>query len=129
MKATKEEFLKTYEDFKSPEKCQEWSISVKHAIRAGWSAGIHLPWLIEIKKTFFSEIPEVSKKIHGDHLEFFIEDLEPIDDDLEGTIAGYQSFKLDGEKYDKINRGILKIIDHLKRRGKAYALFNEKSKL
>jgi hypothetical protein len=34
-----------------------------------------------------------------------------------------------GEKYDKINRNILKIIDNLKRRGKAYALFEEKSKL
>lgn len=55
--------------------------------------------------------------------------MEPIDDDLEGTISGYQSFKLVGEKYDKINRNILKIIDQLKRRGKAYALFNEKSKL
>lgn len=71
----------------------------------------------------------MAKVLKGDHLEFFVDSLEPIDDDLEGTIAGYQSFKLEGEKYDKINRGILKIIDHLKRRGKAYALFNEKSKL
>lgn len=58
-----------------------------------------------------------------------MDDLEPIDDDLEGTIQGYQSFKLVGEKFDKINRNILKIIDQLKRRGRAYALFLEKSKL
>jgi hypothetical protein len=31
---------------------------------------------------------------------------------------------LEGEKYDKIKRNIKKIVDHLKRRGKAYALFN-----
>lgn len=55
--------------------------------------------------------------------------MEPIDDDLEGTIAGYQSVKLEGEKYDKINREILKIIDMLKRRSKAYKLFEQKSKL
>lgn len=48
-----------------------------------------------------------------------MDDLEPIDDDLEGTIQGYQSFKLVGEKFDKINRNILKIIDQLKRRGRA----------
>ena len=61
-------------------------------------------------------------------MENFVE-LEPIDDDLEGTIVGYQSVKLEGDKFDKINREILKIIDHLKRRQKAYALFEAQASL
>lgn len=68
---------------------------MKGAISGGWRSFNHQDWLIELKKTFFSDISEVAKDLHGDHLEFFIE-LEPIDDDLEGTIAGYQSVKLEG---------------------------------
>lgn len=49
--------------------------------------------------------------------------LEPIDDDLESTIEGYKSVKLEGEKYDKVNKNILKIIDTLQRRKRAYDLF------
>lgn len=62
-------------------------------------------------------------------MEFFAINLEPNDDDLEGTIEGYQSIKLEGEKFDKIKRDFLKIIDNLKRRIRAYALFEQKSKL
>ena len=29
--------------------------------------------------------------------------MEPIDDDLEGIIKGYEGLKLVGEKFDKIN--------------------------
>jgi hypothetical protein len=71
----------------------------------------------------------VANKLKGDHLEFFAINLEPNDDDLEGTIEGYQSIKLEGEKFDKIKRDFLKIIDNLKRRIRAYALFEQKSKL
>ena len=83
----------------------------------------HLEELLEIKKTFFTEISEAAELIKNDHLEFFVMKLEPIDDDLESTIEGYKSVKLEGEKYDKVNKNILKIIDTLQRRKRAYDLF------
>ena len=73
---------------------------------------------------YFKDMVEVSKTLQGDHFEFFIEELTPIDDNLEETIEEYRKIKFEGEKFDKNNRDILKMIDDLKRRQKAYGLFD-----
>ena len=65
----------------------------------------------------------------GDHLGFFATNLEPIDDDLEGTIQGYESVKLEGEQFDKVNRDFLKMIDTLNRRNKCYGRFERRHKI
>ena len=60
--------------------------------------------------------------LDGDHYELFYENLAPIDDDLEWQIAEFEKIKFPEGK-DKNERDILKIIDDLKRRLKAYQLY------
>ena len=127
LKTNKEEFLKIYEEFKNPN--NEQSTTVKEALKAGWLSTVHEDWLLELKPKYFTDIVEASKNLKGDHLEFFAIHLEPIDDDLEATIKGYEGIKLEGEKFDKLKRDFLKIIDNLKRRRRAYAKFEEKANL
>lgn len=119
--------MKIYEEFKNPN--NENSIAIKNAISDGWLSRVHSDWLLELKDRFFKDIHEVANTMTGDHLEFFALTLEPNDDDLEGTIKGYENVKLVGEKFDKVNRDFLKIIDNLKRRKRGYDLFEKKSKL
>ena len=61
----------------------------------------------------------------GDHLEVFYSSLAPIDDDLYGQITELEKLKLYNPKFDKNQRDILKMIDNLKRRRRAYALWEE----
>lgn len=129
IKGNKEEFLKIYDQFKDAAKCEEQSIAVKNAIADGWGSEVHAADLLELKPTYFKDIKQVSDKLKGDHFEFFVTTLQPSDDDLQGTIAGYKSIKLEGGKFDKINRDMLKMIDNLERRVRAYNLFKQKSKL
>lgn len=86
LKAGKEGFLQIYNDFKDPKKCEEHSIAVKNSIVGGWNHRVHNDKLIELKPLYFKEIEEVGKNLKVDHVEFFVENLEPIDDDLQGTI-------------------------------------------
>ena len=61
----------------------------------------------------------------GDHLEVFYSSLAPIDDDLDGQITEFEKIKFNNPKFDKNQRDILKMIDNLKRRRRAYALWEE----
>lgn len=53
----------------------------------------------------------------------FYENLQPIDDDLEYHIKKYEEIKLEEGKLDKHIVYIKKIIDQLRRRSKAYKLY------
>ena len=59
--------------------------------------------------------------LSGEHFEVFYEDLEPIGDDLGVYIEKYSKIKF-GEEKEKHNRNILKMVDNLKRRQRAYKL-------
>ena len=126
LKANKEEFEKIYESFKDPK--SELSTSMKSARASGWNDSSHKEWLKEYRARYFKDIPELSKVLVGDHLELFVMNLAPQDDDLESQIAEYQKIKLDGQKFDKINIEIRKIVDDLQRRNAAYKLFYAENK-
>ena len=106
------------------------SIRAKEYVCKGWNDHVHDEWLLELKNQYFKDIIELStSKLDIDHIEFFVDNLEPIDDNLEETIEKYEAIKLEGGKFDKIKISILKKVDNLKRRAKCYAFFNAKSKL
>ena len=66
----------------------------------------------------------------GEHLELFVLDLQPIDDDLETNIKKYEEIHLEGERLQMVMIKIKKIIDDTRRRVRAYQLFEqERSKL
>ena len=62
--------------------------------------------------------------LRGDHFQLFYEKLAPIDDDLEYLIGKYQALKFP-EGMEKHAIDILKMIDELKRRQRAYALYKK----
>ena len=62
--------------------------------------------------------------LSGDHYEVFYESFAPIDDDLESQIAAFEKLKFPEGK-DKHQRDILKIVDDLKRRHRAYQLYTQ----
>jgi hypothetical protein len=64
----------------------------------------------------------LAEVLSGDHYEVFYESFQPIDDDLAHHIAEYEKLKFPAGK-DKHSRDILKIIDDLRRRLKAYQLY------
>lgn len=68
---------------------------------------------------------ESSTILEGDHFEFFISKLRPIDDNLDESINAYKKIKLEGEKHAKNVIDIKKIIDDLEKRKKAYKLFEK----
>ncbi len=86
---------------------------------------VHQKWLLELKKHLFKDIQANAPRLSSEHLEILYNGLEPIDDDLEGTIKGLQSIELEGAKYAKINRDLKGAIDDLQKRVKAYALFKQ----
>jgi hypothetical protein len=55
--------------------------------------------------------------------------LAPIDDDLDGQIEQFSKINLNNPKRDKNQRDILKQIDNLKRRRRAYQLFEKQGNL
>lgn len=62
--------------------------------------------------------------LEGDHYEFFINSLKPIDDDHEDTIKGYSAIKLgDNEKFDKVKKDIRKTIDQYQKQAAAINSF------
>ena len=61
--------------------------------------------------------------LDGDHYEFFYENVAPNDEDLEWQIKKFEEIKFPEGK-DKNERDILKIIDNLKRRKRAYDLYS-----
>lgn len=105
------------------------SITNKHYLASGWNNQCHAEWLIEYKPRYFADIINASKTLEGDHLEAFYSGLAPIDDDLDGQIEGFEKIKFDNNKLDKNQRDILKMIDNLKRRRRAYLLWAQQPNL
>ena len=97
-------------------------MSVKESIAAGWNHEYHKDRLQKYKTRFFKDIQDLIGVLDGDHLEAFYENMEPIDDDLEFHIVELENIKFPGGK-DKTARDILKKIDNLKRRLRAYNLY------
>lgn len=77
---------------------------------------------MKYRERYFKDVQELMNVLDGDHYELFYENLAPIDDDLEWQIAEFEKIKFPEGK-DKNERDILKIIDDLKRRLKAYQLY------
>ena len=64
----------------------------------------------------------MAEKLAGDHFEVFYEAFQPIDDNLLYHIERYKKISFPAGK-DKHTRDILKIIDNLERRYRAYQLY------
>lgn len=92
---------------------------------SGWNDKAHSDWLLEYRDRYFSDIPKVASALEGDHFTLFYENLQPIDDDLEYQIKRYEEIKLEEGKLDKHIVYIKKIVDQLKRRAKAYKLYQQ----
>ena len=71
---------------------------------------------------YFEDIEKLAEKLGGDHLEVFYEAFQPIDDNLMYYIERYKKINFPEGK-DKHTRDILKIIDNLERRYRAYQLY------
>lgn len=77
----------------------DWSVDTKESYVAGWNNRVHLDLLQgTYKAEYFQSIPELSKTLPSVHFEFFYQSCKPIDDDLDGTIAGYETIKLQGSE-------------------------------
>lgn len=120
LKATEEEFEKIYESFKSSE--TSYSIAVKNSIASGWNHEYHSERLAKYRDRYFDDIEKLAGVLAGDHFEVFYESFQPIDDDLLYHIERYSKITFPEGK-DKHTRDILKIIDNLKRRQRAYQLY------
>lgn len=120
LKATEEEFEAIYESFKDPE--TKYSIAVKNSIASGWNHEHHAERLDKYRDRYFKDIEELAEKLAGDHFEVFYESFQPIDDNLLYHIERYKKISFPAGK-DKNSRDILKIIDNLERRYRAYQLY------
>lgn len=124
LKSSEEEFEKIYESFKSKDNTR--SVSSKQSIASGWNHPYHKERLLKYRERYFKDVQELINVLDGDHFEVFYESLAPFDDDLEYQIAEYEKIKFPEGK-DKNSRDILKMIDNLKRRQKAYQLYTNPS--
>lgn len=97
------------------------SVNVKGYYARGWNNLVHLTELTNIyKEKLVSDIPVVSKTLSLNHFRFFYTNLAPIDDDLEQTIALYESINLPGSDMLGHINNIKKIIDDYKLRKMLY---------
>jgi hypothetical protein len=76
--------------------------------------------LLEYKSRYFADILTLANELVGDHFEVFYNCLAPIDDDLDGQIEEFEKIKFADPKHGKSQRDILKMVDNLKRRRRAY---------
>jgi hypothetical protein len=118
--STEEQFDKIYESFK--EKESKYSVELKGYIAEGWNHPYHKERLLKYQDKYFKDLQEISHYMSGDHFAAFYGKLEPLTDDLSFLINGYEkvSFPPDRE-YNAVD--ILKRIDELKKRQRAYQLF------
>ena len=124
LKATEEEFEQIYESFKDKE--SKYSIANKNSIASGWNHEYHGDRLAKYRDRYFEDIEKMADVLAGDHFEVFYEAFQPIDDDLLYHIERYEKISFPPGK-DQHSRDILKIIDNLKRRQRAYQLYTNAS--
>ncbi len=96
---------------------------MKRSIAAGWNHSYHKERLSKYRDRYFKDVQVLVSVLEGDHYEVFYENFEPIDDDLETLIAEFSKLTFPVGK-ERHARDILKIIDNLKRRQKAYHLYS-----
>ena len=123
LKATKEEFEKIYNSLKI--KDNTMSIANKNYLANGWAHPFHSEWLLEYKPRYFADILTLANDLVGDHFEVFYNGLTPIDDDLDGQIHEFEKINFADPKHGKAQRDILKMVDNLKRRRRAYQLWDQ----
>lgn len=93
------------------------SIVVKASYAEGWNNVVHLAELVStFKMRIFQDIPALSKTLSLSQFQFFYTSLAPIDDDLTGTIALYESVDLPESDLIGHMNNIQKIIDGYKLR-------------
>jgi hypothetical protein len=120
LKATEEEFEAIYESFKDPE--TKHSIAVKNSIASGWNHEHHSERLATYRDRYFDDVSKLAEKLAGDHFQVFYVSFQPIDDNLLYHVERYKKISFPEGK-DKHSRDILKIIDNLERRYRAYQLY------
>ena len=120
LKADQEQFEQIYERLKSQD--NGVSVSMKEYIAQGWNHPYHMERLLKYRERYFKDVQELSEKMSGDHFTAFYEFLAPIDDDLEDLIVRYKQLKFP-PGMQKHSIDILKMIDQLKRRSRAYKLY------
>ena len=66
------------------------SLTDKASFAEGWNNLVHLDTLQNVYKgRYFADLPILRKTLVSNHFEFFYQNLKPIDDDLEATIAEF----------------------------------------
>ena len=101
-------------------------MAVKRSIAAGWNHSYHKQRLLKYRDRYFKDVQGLLGVLEGDHYETFYENFEPIDDDLNYLIQEYQKLSVPAGK-ERHARDILKIVDNLKRRQRAYELYAKPS--
>lgn len=96
-------------------------MALKEFISAGWNHSYHKERLKKYMERYFKDIEQLIDVLSSDHFKVFYEHLAPIDDDLEFQLSRYEKISFPQGK--EFPRGILKIMDNLKRRIKAYQLY------
>lgn len=124
LKANEEEFENIYETLKA--KDSNLSVTVKGHIASGWNHPYHKEKLMKYRERFYKDLQGLVEVLVGDHYQAFYNDLSPIDDDLEYHIAQFEKISYPPGK-DKYARAILKKVDQLKRRLRAYQLYSNPS--
>jgi hypothetical protein len=120
LKSTEEEFEQIYESFR--EKESKHSVTLKTSIAQGWNHPYHKERLLKYRDRYFKDTQDLVDQLESDHHHAFYTHLAPIDDDLEYQIEQYEKIKLPVGK-EKNSTDILKMVDTLKRRAKAYELY------
>lgn len=83
----------------------------KKTFSAGWAHPIHLAWLKLYKPFYFADIEFLQRSLENNQFEFFYTFLQPIDDDLEENIAGYNQLKITGSDMEGHRTQIRQIVD------------------
>ena len=91
---------------------------------AGWNHSYHQKRLDKYVDRFFDDIEKVADILSGEHFEVFYGSLEPNGDNLAHYIARLEKIKFAAGK-EKHSREVLKMVDQLKRRQRAYNLYEE----
>jgi hypothetical protein len=100
----------------------ELSINVKESFAAGWNSPAHLhPLKSTYKARYFADLPVLSRSLVSKHFEFFYQNLKPIDDELEDTVASYAKVSLQGSDMIGHNKVLMQIKYNYKLRINLYA--------
>lgn len=100
------------------------SATLKKAYMSGFNHWAHVEWLNGAYfKQYFEDVLVVSEKFDGDGIALFVEYLAPVGDDLPRLIAAWEEVIPKLEKSERATLESKQALDTLKRRQRAYELF------